>query len=285
MSPTDSMGVSIPPGLPVARVSKVTLTPGAATYNLDARPTADLRDLSTSTSSCGSPRREAGAGPASPSSRCSSSAVQLVGLLDAALRRRGFMLVWLWPFALGLAGYTALAFGPRWSAGVFFDTHATTPFGLTAMVGVLLAYGASRLGSEGVGDLDSAAWWVTPLLGAVAGAAALVSTPWVDRCLGLRVVARQSRDSMVVNAVAFFVLARPVTRLARLVGRSVSGPPVKGSWRDRPTGLDFRDCGGRGCRSTPFAARAAINEPKPVGIRDLVASPVTSNYGPNVAGT
>jgi rod shape-determining protein MreC len=34
-----------PPGLPVAKVSKVTLTPGAATYNLALEPLADLRDL------------------------------------------------------------------------------------------------------------------------------------------------------------------------------------------------------------------------------------------------
>ena len=54
-------------------------------------------------------------------------------------------------------------------AGVFFDTHAVTPFGLTAVVALALAYGASRLGKEGVGDLDSAAWWVTPLIAAVGG--------------------------------------------------------------------------------------------------------------------
>ena len=34
-----------PPGLPVAKVSKVTLTPGAATYNLSLHPLADLRNL------------------------------------------------------------------------------------------------------------------------------------------------------------------------------------------------------------------------------------------------
>lgn len=34
-----------PPGLPVASVSKVSLTPGAATYNLSLHPLADLRDL------------------------------------------------------------------------------------------------------------------------------------------------------------------------------------------------------------------------------------------------
>jgi len=76
-----------------------------------------------------------------------------------------FMLVWLWPFALGSRLHDALDLGAV-VAGVFFDTHAATPFGLTAMVGVVLAFGASRLGKEGVGDLDSAAWWVTPILAA-----------------------------------------------------------------------------------------------------------------------
>jgi len=59
-----------------------------------------------------------------------------------------FMLVWLWPFALGLAGFTTLSIWAAVVAGVFFDTHAATPFGLTAMVGVVLAFGASRLGKE-----------------------------------------------------------------------------------------------------------------------------------------
>jgi len=44
---TDGLeGGLYPPGLPVAKVSKVTLTPGAATYNLVLRPTANLRQLS-----------------------------------------------------------------------------------------------------------------------------------------------------------------------------------------------------------------------------------------------
>ncbi|MDE3065310.1 MAG: rod shape-determining protein MreC [Acidobacteriota bacterium] len=34
-----------PPGLPVARVATITLTPGAATYDVTLRPTADLRHL------------------------------------------------------------------------------------------------------------------------------------------------------------------------------------------------------------------------------------------------
>jgi rod shape-determining protein MreC len=44
---TDGLeGGLFPPGLPVAKVARVSLTPGAATYNLVLRPTADLRDLS-----------------------------------------------------------------------------------------------------------------------------------------------------------------------------------------------------------------------------------------------
>lgn len=44
---TDGLeGGLFPPGIPVARVAKVSLTPGAATYDLILRPTADLRHLS-----------------------------------------------------------------------------------------------------------------------------------------------------------------------------------------------------------------------------------------------
>jgi cell shape-determining protein MreD len=129
------------------------------------------------------------------------------------------MIVWLWPLAMGLAGLTSLALWCAVVAGVFFDTHAVTPFGLTALVALALAYGASRLGKEGVGDLDSAAWWVTPLIAAAAGFVApalfvgasfftLNFSFWRDSLL----------TTMIVNAVAFFVLARPMTRLARWVG-------------------------------------------------------------------
>jgi len=129
------------------------------------------------------------------------------------------MVVWLWPLAMGLAGLTALSLWCALVAGVLFDTHTTTPFGLTALVALLLAYSASRLGREGVGDLDSAAWWVTPLLAATAGFFApllfvgasfftFTFSLWRDSLLA----------AMVVNAVAFFVLARPMARLARWVG-------------------------------------------------------------------
>lgn len=146
-------------------------------------------------------------------------AIQLVVFSSWRFAGVVVMVVWLWPLALGLAGLTTLSLWCAVVAGVFFDTHATTPFGLTAIVALLLAYGASRLGREGVGDLDSAAWWVTPLLGAAAGFVApaiFVGASFFTLNFSLW------RDSlaaaMVVNAVAFFILARPMTRLAQWVG-------------------------------------------------------------------
>ena len=128
------------------------------------------------------------------------------------------MLVWLWPFCVGLAGATSLAIWCAVVAGVFFDTHALTPFGLTALVGVVLAYAASRLGKEGVGDLDSAAIWVTPLLAGAAGfAAPLIYCAGGVLTLHLSLWRGSLAASMIVNAVAFFLLARPVARLARYV--------------------------------------------------------------------
>lgn len=130
------------------------------------------------------------------------------------------MLVWLWPFAIGLTGVTGLAMWGAIVSGLFFDTHSASPFGLTIAVAVALAYVASRLGREGVGDLDSAAWWVTPALAGVAGLLApafYVVLGYGELNFGLwrgSVLA-----SMEVNAVAFFLLARPSLRLARAITR------------------------------------------------------------------
>lgn len=129
------------------------------------------------------------------------------------------MLVWLWPFALGLAGFTVLSLWSALVTGIFFDTHASTPFGLTVLVGLFLAYSASRLGKEGVGDLDSAALWVTPALAAAGGfVAPLLYAIGGFLTLHFSLWRGGTLSMMIVNAVAFLVLARPVSRLARMVG-------------------------------------------------------------------
>ena len=128
------------------------------------------------------------------------------------------MLVWLWPLVMGLAGFTSLALYVALLGGILFDTHAVTPFGLAAVVGLILAYATSRLGREGIGDLDSAAMWVTPLIGAVGGfAAPLLYTFGGFFALNFGLWRGSLFESVVVNAIAFSILARPMTRLARAV--------------------------------------------------------------------
>lgn len=132
------------------------------------------------------------------------------------------MIVWLWPLVVGLMGFSALAIWSAVVAGVFFDTHAMTPFGLTAAVGTVLAYAASRLGKEGVGDLDSAAWWVTPVLAAAAGFFApvlYVVGGFVE--LNFSLWRASLLNMMVVNAIAFGVLSRPMARLAAAISGQV----------------------------------------------------------------
>jgi len=145
-------------------------------------------------------------------------AVQLTVFSSLRIEGVVVMLVWLWPFAMGLTGYTSLALVTALVSGVFFDTHTTTPFGLTALVAMVLAYAASRLGREGVGDLDSAAWWVTPVLAAVAGFfAPLLYVAAGTFALNFNLWRGSVLSMMIVNAVAFLLLARPMTRLARAV--------------------------------------------------------------------
>lgn len=125
------------------------------------------------------------------------------------------MLVWLWPVAVGLTGLTSLALFAGLLAGVLFDAQSATPFGLSALVGLVLALVASRLGKEGVGDLDSAAFWVTPALAAVGGLLApLLFVISGVFALNFSLWRGSLVDSMLVNAAAFMILARPVTRFA-----------------------------------------------------------------------
>jgi len=148
-------------------------------------------------------------------------AVQLTILSSLRIDGVVIMLVWLWPLAMGLTGFTSLALVTAGVAGIFFDTHTTTPFGLTAAVALVIAYAASRLGREGVGDLDSAAWYVTPILAGVGGfVAPLLFTVSGAFALNFNLWRGSVLAMMVVNGVAFMVLARPVVRLARAVSNS-----------------------------------------------------------------
>lgn len=146
--------------------------------------------------------------------------VQLAVLTNLRVAGVVVMAVWLWPLAVGLSGSTALGVIVASVGGLCVDAHAITPFGLTAVVGGLVAWVAARLGREGIGDLESAAWWVTPILGAIVGLLA----PALYVILGAVVLnfslwRGSVLDAMWVNAIAFAVFARPLARLGRTVTR------------------------------------------------------------------
>ncbi len=128
------------------------------------------------------------------------------------------MVIWLWPVAVGLTATRLEALFSGAFTGLLFDAHAATPLGLTGAIGVILGLIASRLGQEGIGDLDSAAWWVMPSLAAGAGFSAPLFFALGGTLYGnLHFWRANLGVMMIVNAVAFFVLVRPLARLARRV--------------------------------------------------------------------
>ena len=146
--------------------------------------------------------------------------VQLAVLTNLRVAGVVVMAIWLWPLAVGLSGSMTLGLVVAGVGGLCVDAHAITPFGLTAVVGAVVAWVAVRLGREGVGDLDSAAWWVTPILGAIVGFLApalyvILGAVFLNFSLWRGSVL----DAMWLNAIAFALFARPLARLGRAVTR------------------------------------------------------------------
>ena len=121
--------------------------------------------------------------------------------------------------------------------GVVADLFLPTPFGLTALVGVLVGYALGRLGEEGVGDLGGAAWWVAPGLACVARVrrpgrstrscgAALGHHSYLSSSLARRVALL---DAVAVRAARAPDDARSSARVLREDGRAGPLEPVRGA--------------------------------------------------------
>jgi len=154
------------------------------------------------------------------------------------------------------------------------------------MVGVVLAFGASRLGKEGVGDLDSAACGDADLGGrrGLRGAGDLHR----GRCgrLELLVVARQSREFDGGERRRVLRVGEAVSRLARMVVASAFGRTDEGLMARSSLGIAVFATVAPWSSLHPFRGKGrSINEPKPVGIRDLVAAPGDVKLRPSVGGT
>ncbi len=145
-------------------------------------------------------------------------ALQVVVISDWRIAGAVIVVPWMWAFALGMTGQRSLAVATGVVAGLLFDAYVATPFGASAILGALVGWSASALGQEGVGDLDSANWWVTPGLGLVTGFAAplvfVIAAMFEGR---FHLYQNGLVPSMLVNALGFAFLARPLTRMALLV--------------------------------------------------------------------
>ena len=141
-------------------------------------------------------------------------AIQLDILSDLRVAGVVIMAIWLWPFCIAIIGQTTAAIISGVALGLLFDAHTSTPFGLTAVVGGLIAFGSIRLAREGVGDLEGAAWWMTPLLAAIVGfLAPLLFVLMGIFTLDFSLWHGSLVASMLVNALFFALLARPAARL------------------------------------------------------------------------
>jgi len=75
---------------------------------------------------------------------------------------------------------------------------------------------AGVLGREGVGDFGSSAWWVAPAIGAGIGFVAPLVFAFTGLVIGnFGLWHGNLGNAMVVNALAFFLLTRPLGRVAR----------------------------------------------------------------------
>jgi hypothetical protein len=130
------------------------------------------------------------------------------------------MVTWLWPAVVGILGGVLPALVAGLVTGLFFDAQVATPLGLLTAVTLIVAGVMGLLGREGVGDFRAAAWWVAPLLGAAVGFVAPLLVAVAGMVVGDFGLWRASLgNTMVVNALAFAVLIRPLGRLGpRLVG-------------------------------------------------------------------
>jgi rod shape-determining protein MreD len=123
-------------------------------------------------------------------------------------------LVWILPIAAGLSAGPLTGMAAGFVGGAVADLFLPTPFGLSALVGVLLGYVLGRLGEEGVGDLGGAAIWVAPGLAAAAGFLAPLLYASFGAVLGHpHFISSSLLIVCVLDAIAAALLVRPAMRV------------------------------------------------------------------------
>lgn len=143
-------------------------------------------------------------------------------------------LVWVIPVAAGLCAGPFAGMAAGFVAGAIADLFVPTPFGLTALVAVVVGYALGRMGEEGVGDLGGAAWVVAPGLAAISGLLAPVLYALCGAAIGHHgYVHAHLLVVSALDAVACTICVRPAMRILGPVLADVQGrgslEPVRGA--------------------------------------------------------
>jgi len=144
-------------------------------------------------------------------------------------------LVWVLPAAVGLAAGSKAGMAAGLVGGAVADLFVPTPFGLSAIAGVVVGYLVGRLGEEGIGDLGGSAFWVAPSIAFGAGLLAPVFYALCGAVIGHASYLSATLGIVCgLDAVACALLVRPVMRvLGPLVvdDSTRAGPlePVRGA--------------------------------------------------------
>jgi hypothetical protein len=144
------------------------------------------------------------------------AAVQLSVLSPLRVAHVTIMIVWVWALALGISINRWFAAGGGALAGFILDAQSATPLFTFAVTGALVGYACGRLGEEGIGDLDGAAWWSGPIVGSLGIVVTVLTSMLVAIVAGDATFWRGNAGaSMVVNMLAAAISVRPLGRFAR----------------------------------------------------------------------
>ena len=143
-------------------------------------------------------------------------AVQLSVFSPIRLAHVTIMLMWVWALALGISLNRWYATIGGAVVGFMLDAQSSTPLLTFAVTGAVVGYLCGRLGEEGIGDLDGAAWWSGPIVGSLGIVISVLSAMLIATIFGDGTFWRGNAGaSMVVNMLIAAVLVRPVGRFAR----------------------------------------------------------------------
>lgn len=143
-------------------------------------------------------------------------AVQLSVFSPVRVAHVTIMLIWVWALALGISinrWYAAIGGAV---VGFMLDAQSSTPLLTFAVTGAVVGYICGRLGEEGIGDLDGAAWWSGPIVGSLGIVISVLTAMVIATIFGDGTFWRGNAGaSMVVNMLLAALTVRPLGRFAR----------------------------------------------------------------------